>query len=191
MNNVLRLVCRTVFIYTLGKDYLGISSLYANILTIFSVSELGFSSAITYGLYRPLAEKDTATICSLMQFFKKAYRIIGLIILVQGFILMPFLPYLMTGVTDTVNIYHYYLIYLLQAVVSYLFFAYKGTLLIADQKRYVSDIITYIVQVVMNLVQIFILVFVRSFFLYTVVATVSTVVQNMVIAIVTEKNTLI
>lgn len=187
LNNGLRLICRTVFVYTLGKEYLGISSLYANILTIFSVSELGFSSAITYSLYRPLAQNDTQMVCSLMRFYRLAYRIIGLVILAQGLILMPFLPYLMTGTTDAINVYYYYLLYLGQAVISYLFFAYKGALLIADQKRYFNDVITYVVQVSMNAVQICILILVRSFFLYTVTAVVSTVIQNMVIAIAADR----
>lgn len=187
LNNVLRLVCRTVFVYTLGKDYLGISSLYANILTILSVSELGFSSAITYSLYRPLTENNIPMICSLMRLFKKAYQIIGFVILGLGLCLMPFLPYLMNGTTEVVNIYLYYLLYLVQAVISYLFFAYKGTLLIADQKKYLNDVITYIVQIAMNIVQIGVLIFLHSFLLYTVATIVSNVVQNMVIAWMTDK----
>lgn len=78
LTNVLRWICRMVFIYTLGKEYLGISSLYANILTILSLSELGLGSAITYSLYKPLAENDTEAVKSLMAFFKKAYRWIGI-----------------------------------------------------------------------------------------------------------------
>lgn len=71
LNNLLRWICRIVFIHTLGKEYLGISSLYVNILTILSLSELGLGSAITYSLYKPLAEEDVETIKSQMQFLKK------------------------------------------------------------------------------------------------------------------------
>lgn len=71
LNNLLRWICRMVFIYTLGKEYLGISSLYVNILSILSLSELGLGSAITYSLYKPLAEGDVETIKSQMQFLKK------------------------------------------------------------------------------------------------------------------------
>ena len=106
-NNILKFVCRTVFIYILGEEYLGISSLYTNILLLLSVSELGFSSAVTYSLYRPLAEGDQDKICSIMQFYRKAYRIIGFVILGLGNCLIPFLPTLMNGNTDKVNIYVY------------------------------------------------------------------------------------
>ena len=187
LNNVLRFVCRTVFIYTLGKEYLGIASLYTNILSLLNMTELGFSTAITYSLYKPLAEQNSEEICSLMQFYKKAYRTIGLIIFSAGLCLMPFLPKLMNGTTDKVNIYLYFFLYLMQTVVSYLFFAYKATLLDADQKRYITDIVVYIVQVTMNLIQILILITLRSFLLYTVVSVVIYIVQNMVTAIVVDR----
>lgn len=182
LNNVLRFICRTVFIYTLGKDYLGISSLYTNILTLLNISELGFSSAVTYSLYKPIAENDRESIRSLMDFFRRAYRIIGLVILVVGLCLMPALPYLMTGVTDKVNIYLYYLLYLIQTVVSYLFYAYKAVLLTADQKKYISDLITYACQVAMNVIQIVVLLTLHSFFIYTVLLIGENIASNLLVA---------
>lgn len=182
LTNVLRWICRIVFIYTLGKEYLGISSLYANILTILSLSELGLGSAITYSLYRPLAENDLETVKSLMSFFRKAYRWIGLAVLGLGLLFMPFLPYLMTGSTDVINIYLYYLLYLAQTVVSYLFFAYKAILLTADQKKYIADAVMYILQIVMNAVQILILFVWHSFLAYTAAVIIYNVVQNIVVA---------
>lgn len=182
LNNILRFICRTVFIATLGKEYLGISSLYSNILTLLSISELGIGSAVTYSLYRPLASGDEEKVAALMGFFRKAYRIIGLVILILGLCLMPFLPKLMNGVTDKVNIYEYYLLYLIQTVVSYLFFSYKSILLTADQKKRVSDLISYGVQVSVNVIQILILVLWHNFFLYTLVFIFSNIVNNLLVA---------
>lgn len=187
LNNFLRWICRVVFIYTLGKEYLGISSLYVNILTILSLSELGLGSAITYSLYRPLAEQDIESVKSQMQFFKNAYRVIGICILAIGLCLIPFLPVLMKGSTDAVNIYEYYFLYLMQSVVSYLFFAYKGILLNADQKKYIGDMITYLTQVIMNVVQILVLILLRSFFLYTILAILFEIIRNAVIALAVDR----
>ena len=187
LTNILRWICRIAFIHTLGKDYLGISSLYANILTILSLSELGLGSAITYSLYKPLSENDTETVRSLMAFFKKAYRWIGIAVLGLGLCLMPFLPYLMTGSTEIINIYPYYLLYLAQTVVSYLFFAYKAILLTADQKKYIVDVVMYILQIVMNAVQIVILFVWRSFFAYTAAVIAYNIVQNMVVAFIVDR----
>lgn len=182
LNDLLRFICRTVFLYTLGAEYLGISSLYTNILTLLSIAELGFSSAVTYSLYQPLAEGDEAKIRSIMAFYRKAYRIIGIAVFGIGLCLIPFLPYLMTGATDVINIYEYYILYLIQTSVSYLFFAYKATLLNADQKKYVTDLISYCIQILMNLIQIAVLLLWGSFFVYTVVMIVCSILTNIVTA---------
>jgi O-antigen/teichoic acid export membrane protein len=187
LNNLLKFICRTVFIYTLGKEYLGISSLYINILSVLSISELGFSSAITYSLYKPLAENDIPKVQALMNFFRRAYKIIGLIILGVGLLLMPFLPNLMKGVSEKINIYLFYVLYLIQTSVSYFFFAYKATLLIADQKKYISDFVIYSTQVIMIIIQIIILLFTRSFLFYTIIMIVGNIVQNLAIAKVADK----
>ena len=39
-------VTRVIIIQTLGKEYLGLSSLYSSILSVLSMAELGFSTAI-------------------------------------------------------------------------------------------------------------------------------------------------
>ena len=187
INNLLRMVCRTVFVYVLGKEYLGISSLYTNILTLLSVSELGFSTAITYSLYRPLAENDRGKVTALMSFFKKAYRIIGLTILGAGLCLTPFLSSLMNAETVRINIYLYYLLYLTQTVVSYLFFAYKRTLLDADQKKYIVDLANSVTQIAMNVLQIVILVLLHSFLLYTLLVVVRGIVENLVISHIVDR----
>lgn len=186
-NNVLKFVCRTVFIYVLGEEYLGILSLYTNILLLLSVSELGFSSAVTYSLYRPLAEEDTRKVASIMAFYKKAYRIIGVIILGMGLCLIPFLPQLMNGTTEKVNIYLYYILYLLQSVLSYFFFAYKQTLLLADQKKYLVDFVVYGVQGAANIVQIIVLILKKSFWEYTLIGILNGAVSNMIISIIVDK----
>lgn len=187
LTNLLRFVCRTVFIHTLGREYLGISSLYTNVLTILSITELGFSSAVTYSLYDPLAKDDRPAIRAIMAFFKKAYRAVGLAVLLLGLALMPFLPQLMNGVTDKVNIYQYYLLYLAETVVSYLFFAYKSTLLIADQKKYTVELVSYLCQIAMNLLQVAVLLLWRSFLGYTLLSIAANVVTNLVTAALVDR----
>jgi len=185
--NLLGFVCRTVFIKTLGKEYLGISSLYGNILLLLSVSELGFSNAVTYSLYRPLAENDTEKIASLMNFFRKAYRIVGLVILGMGLALIPFLPVLMNGTTDKVNIYFYYLLYLVQTATTYFFFAYKQVLLVADQKRYVADKIAYGIKGISVVLQIVCLIVYPSFLCYTVIGILTGIAVNLMVALEVDK----
>ena len=133
-------VNRTVFIYTLGMAYLGVGGLFTDILTIFSLAELGIGSAITYHLYKPLAENNKEKIKSLMHFYKVCYRVIGVVILIVGLCIVPFLDYLITDTDNAIqiNIEIVYLLYLTNTVTSYLFFAYKTTLLSEEEILYQS-----------------------------------------------------
>ena len=186
LNNLMRFACRTVFLHTLGQEFLGISNLYGNVISILNISELGLSTAITFSLYKPIADNDRETIKAIMGFFRTAYRVIAFIMLAVGLMLMPALPHLMTGVTDKVNIYHYYLLYLAETVVSYLFFSYKSVLLIAYQKKYFVDLVLYACQFVMNLLQMLVLIVWHSFLWYTVLFIINNIVFNCITAIVVD-----
>lgn len=56
-------------------QYVGVSGLFTDILSVLSFVELGIGSAITYALYKPLAENDEEKLGKLMHFYKWAYRI--------------------------------------------------------------------------------------------------------------------
>ena len=62
-------IVRIVFIKILGSTYLGLDGLFSNILTVLSLSELGVGTAITYSLYKPIANKDEEKLKSLMYLF--------------------------------------------------------------------------------------------------------------------------
>ena len=57
-------VMRTVLLYTLGVEYLGLGSLFASIIRVLNLAELGVGSAMVYSMYRPIAEDDTEKICA-------------------------------------------------------------------------------------------------------------------------------
>ncbi|MCX0389749.1 hypothetical protein LI043_13970, partial [Clostridium perfringens] len=52
---LLSFINRTIFINTLGEQYLGINGLFSSILSVLSLAELGIGSAIIYNMYKPLA----------------------------------------------------------------------------------------------------------------------------------------
>lgn len=154
---------RTVFIFQLGKAYLGVNGLFTNVLSILSLAELGIGNAIIYSLYKPLAEKDNNKVKALMGLYEKAYRIIAAVILVLGLMLIPFLKYIIKDPPQIPeNIILIYLLFLINSVTSYLF-VYKTSLIIADQKQYIVTIITNLFSVLGAIGQISMLFFTRSF----------------------------
>lgn len=67
---ILGFVTRSIFIHSLGADYLGLNGLFTNVLSLLSLAELGVGSAITFSLYKPIANKDNEKIKSLMGLYK-------------------------------------------------------------------------------------------------------------------------
>lgn len=93
-NLAIPFVMRTLLIYTLGMAYTGLNSLFTSILSVLNLAELGVGAAMTFSMYKPIAEDDTATVCALMRLYKIYYRVIGLVILVAGTAITPALPFL-------------------------------------------------------------------------------------------------
>ena len=135
-------IVRIVFIRILGSTYLGLDGLFSNILTILSLSELGVGTAITYSLYKPLAEKDESKLKSLMALFKKVYTVIGLVIFGIGFGLTPFLSFFINDMPDIKGLEIIYMLFVTNTAVSY-FFSYKRNLILADQNRHIETIYRY------------------------------------------------
>ena len=133
--NLLNVLSRTVFIYILGADYLGINGLFSNLLAMLSLAELGIGSAINFSLYKPVAENDNDKIAILMNFYKKCYRIIAGIVLGIGLIMLLFLNVLVKNPGNVQHIRLIFLIYVINTSYSYLL-TYKNTLLNAYQKDY-------------------------------------------------------
>lgn len=179
---VLQFMSRTVFIYTLGKEYLGISGLFTNVISVLNVTELGLGAAIVFSLYQPLAADDKKKINSIMHLLRRAYFFIGLFVLIAGIILVPFLPFLMKKTTELVNIPFIFMLYVVESVSSYWFYAYKSLILRADQKGYITNIYTYFAKVIVAVCQIVILFTVRSFVLYTIAGISVNILGNLLIA---------
>jgi O-antigen/teichoic acid export membrane protein len=175
-------IVRTVFIKILGIEYLGLNGLFTSILVMLSVANLGFDSAIIYSLYKPLADKDHRKIQALMNLYKNAYRIVGIVVLVIGLLIVPFLPLIIGREIEIENIYTIYLLFLLNSVLSY-FVIYKKSIIIADQKKYIISKIHTFLTLILNLVQIIQLVIVGDYLLYLIIQIILNFGENVFVAL--------
>ena len=170
-------IVRIFFIRILGNTYLGLDGLFSNILTILSLSELGVGTAITYSLYKPLAEKDESKLKSLMLLFKKVYSVIGLVIFGIGFLLTPFLSFFINDMPDIKGLEIIYLLFVTNTAVSY-FFSYKRNLILADQNRHIETIYRYGFYIAMNVIQIIYLILSHDYFGYLIIQVIMTILSN-------------
>ncbi|MDO8155820.1 sugar translocase [Bacillus toyonensis] len=174
-------VVRTVFIFTLGIEYLGVDGLFTSILLMFSLANLGFDTAIIYSLYRPLAEQDIYKIQALMNLYQKAYRLIGVVVLLIGLSLLPFLDHLVNADTTIKDINIIYLLFLISSVSSY-YFVYKQSIIIADQSNYIISKIHTLFIIISNALQIVLLIIISDYIVVLVAQLTLKVIENVYIA---------
>jgi O-antigen/teichoic acid export membrane protein len=180
---ILTFVSRTVFIYILGAEYLGLNGLFSNILSLLSLSELGIGTAISFYLYKPLAEQNIERIKSLMQFYKKCYRVVGIAIIVIGCCLMPLLPKLVNFDQNVPeNLYLVYFLYLINTAASYLFFAYKQALITANQEQYKIENVNIAFTFINCIADIVVLIVLKNYITYLVVRFLLVLLKNIIIA---------
>ncbi|GHV14469.1 sugar translocase [Fibrobacterales bacterium] len=180
-------ISRTVFIKTLGAEYLGINGLFSNLLSMLSLAELGLGTAISYALYKPIAEDNREEIKSLLHFFKRCYFIIGGVVILLGFLLMPFLPHFIKGeVNVPVNIYFVYLCFLANSVITY-FFAHKRIIIDNSQNKRITASIDFALNMVVSAIQILILLKLQNYILFLLVKIIGSIAASVIIAFVANK----
>lgn len=181
-------IIRTAVIKILGSEYLGLNNLFSSILQVLNLAEAGFSSAIVFSMYKPIAEDDYKKIRELLSYYRKAYQLIGTIILVGGLCILPFLDRMISGTHPSdINIYILYLIYLFNTVISYFLFSYKACLLTAHQRNDVYSRIIMFVTLAQNILQIIVLFVWENYYLYIIMLPIAAIATNIGCAVITKK----
>ena len=140
VNMIVPFFMRSLMLYYLGVEYLGLNGLFRSVFSFLNMAEMGVGSAMVFSMYRPVAEDDRETICALMKLYRTLYRIIGLAVAGLGLALTPFLRKLIMGDFPVdLNLYILYFMNLASTVLSYWLFAYKHSLLYACQRKDVDS----------------------------------------------------
>lgn len=185
---LLPFINRTVILRILGAEYTGLSGLFTSILGVLNLAELGFNTSVVYSMYKPMAEQNWKKVSYYLTLICKVYHIVGTVIFCGGLCCMPFLRYLIGGTyPQDINIYFLYFLYLVNSAISYYLFAYKETLLLADQRKDITDNIRSLVDTIRYLVQFFILLTTHNFYAYVIVQIIGTIVSNLLIQLSTRK----
>ena len=183
---LLNFASRFIFIKILGEEYLGINGLFSNILTVLSLADLGIGNAITYSMYKPLAEGNKEKISALMNFYRKMYNIIAVAVTVIGLCMLPFLELLVNTEQPVPHLHIYFILFLADSVVSYLL-ANRSAILTADQKLYITKAYQLVFQILKSIFQIIVLLITHNFIFYLIVQVLSTFASNVCGAIITKK----
>lgn len=186
VTSAFQIICRTIFVYTLGAIYLGVSGLFTNVLGVLSFTELGIGSAIVFSLYKPIADDDKEKIKALLALYKKAYRLIALIVALIGILLVPFLGYLVNTEIPLSQIRVFYLIFLFNTVSSY-FVTYKTSYITAIQKDYIVSNTNTLGVIATSVAQIILLLLGGDYLQYLLIAAAFGLVQKILTVIYLSK----
>lgn len=191
INLIVSFVAKSVFIRLLGVEFNGLNSLFTNILLVLSLAELGFAGSIAYALYKPLKDNDEQKIGVIMNYFAKVYRIVSVVVLTVGLLVIPFLQYLINEPLETLpftlnQLRAYYGMFLANTVCSYLY-AYKRTIITADQNAYLINIVDNTSNILLNALQIALLFITKNYYAFLGIMIARTVVSNVVVNIIANK----
>ena len=174
-------ITRRIFVLVLTKDYLGLTGTFGDILSLLSLAELGVGTAIVYSLYKPLAEGNHGQLTAIMALYRRVYRIIGIVIAITGASLTPFLPFLIHDLPDIPYLNIIYLLFVLNSSLPY-FYAYKQSLIIADQRQYVITGWQNGIQIALYFLQALFLVITHNYFVYLGLQIGATLSKNVILA---------
>lgn len=179
---------RILMIRLIGAEYLGLGSLFISILQVLNLAELGFSTAIIFFMYEPIARGNNEELGALLLYFKTIYRIIGIFISIIGLIILPFLPKIIKGnLPNDINIYILYIIFLFNTSCSYLWYSYRGSLFYAYQRNDIINKIHMCVFVCEQILQILSIIYTKNIYLYYSLRLIGTITHNTLIAYYTKK----
>ena len=178
-NLILSFINRTIFIYVLGVDVLGINSLLLNIVGILSFAELGIGVILNANLYSPVADSNYSKIKAYMNIYSHLYNVVLFFVLLLGIALIPCLKFIVKDINNYDNIYIYYIIILIDTVLSY-FIAYEVGLIIAFQRNYFNNLLNTIILLIKNILQIIVLFVFKSYFFYLLISIITAVIKKII-----------
>ena len=184
---ILTFISRKIFIMMLGSIYLGINSLFTSILSVLSIAELGFGTAICFTMFKPFAENDSEKVNMYLNYYKKIYRVIGFIIFLIGLCFIPFLSYLLNGVEYTFEIGIIFILYLIQTCSSYWALEYRSVLFTASQSQHRIEKFNIIYSILLFAFQVSVLYLTKNFIAYLIVGILLQLAKNIIVGLYAKK----
>ena len=120
LNFPIQFINRYFMVHYLGATYLGLTSLFTNILSVLSLADLGIGTAIVFLMYKPLADHDYDKVSLIMHYYRKIYQAIALVIFTLGICILPFLRFFIGKSIYYPHVYWLFIIYLLYVSLSLL-----------------------------------------------------------------------
>ena len=185
---VFGMVVNASVVRCLSVEYIGLAGTFNAVLQVLNLAELGFSTAMTVNLFRPLKDNDIAAVRGMMAYFRRVYRFIGIFILAAGIMVCPFMGRIVKdsgGIRE--NIYILYFLFLLSKVAAFLLYAHKEALLNALQRFDMIKIVHITVFAVKSSLQLLSVIVFKNFYLFSAVLILGTVLYHILLNVLSKR----
>lgn len=159
-------ITRTVFIRILGSEYLGFDALFTNVLSILSIVDLGLGTALNFSLYKPIRDGEVEKVAAIIQYFKKIFSLLGILLCILSIFVVPFIGDLVKGSTNSIPyMQKVFLLYAILTFSSY-FFTDVRTVFYAHQQNYKVLVFDFFTKILTKTLQVIILLIHPSYLWY-------------------------
>ena len=184
---LLGFVTRKIFIVYLGEEILGLNSLYANLLDLLNLAELGIGVAVQYQLYGPLVNNDTEKLSRILSSAKRLYNKIGIFVLSAGFVLSFFIQNLIKSTNYPLWFIRISFLISVTGVALGYFFVHKRLFLQANEEIGLVNIVDLVAKLITVCLSLVTTVIWKNYFLYLLINALYGLTGNIIIYFVFKK----
>ena len=173
---------KTKFLITeMAPNSTGLYQLFSQLLGYVTIFEFGMTSALLYRFFDPVSKKNKKRISVLFYSGKKVFNIIALIMVGFGIVFSFVIPFL---IKDNPFSYWYilltFLMYISTNIIHYLIVSHK-TLLEAEQKKHITNIISQSFDIIKSLLEIIVLLVFKDLVILLTVGIITSIVSSLLI----------
>ena len=176
ITSILGFVQNRYFVQYMGLETLGMMKLFTQLLAYLNIIEMGIGNASAFALYKPLAEKDYKNTSIIVNTIGNIYNKIAILLTILGMLCIPIIPFFVKISNFYNEIYFYWILYVLNTVLTYLFIKYV-ILFTANQEFLYVRIVQSISKFLFQLLQIFCIIKYHSFFVYIILLIIDNLTQ--------------
>lgn len=162
---LLNLIGKSIFIRTLGTEYLGVNGLFTNLFIVLSFAEHGMGPVMLYYLYAPIRHHDLEKLQVLYHYFSKLYKRMTLWMSGLGLIFLLAIPLMVQTESALPHLSLAFSLYLISVLINNRF-GYKLHMIIADQRKYKVHLMELIFDGGTLILQIIVLLMTGNYILY-------------------------
>ena len=159
-------ITRTVFIRILGSEYLGFDALFTNILSILSIVDLGLGTALNFSLYSPIRNNERQKVAAIVQYFKKIFCRLGVLLFILAFCITPFIGLFVKGSVNSIPYMQKVFVFYAFLTFSSYFFTDVRTIYYAHKQNYKVLMFDFLAKIFTKTLQVIILLIHPSYLWY-------------------------